>query len=205
MKIKLLSFLAFTAATTPGVAALIITEFMANPSALLDNVGEYFEVYNSGPASINVGDLTIADDGSNSIDLMMVTAIIPPGEFFVFGNSAQSYVDYDFSGDGTFVLANTADEIVITNTSTMAEISRLNYTDGDPFGAGISVSLNDISNAVGGVTQISDYISSDPGVSYSTGDAGTPGAAGVTVVPEPGSTLLISLAGLGLIFRRRRG
>lgn len=187
-------------------ADLVITEFMANPSALSDADGEYFELYNTGPATIDVGDLTISDDGVDSIDLASLAGtLINSGDFIVFGSSAQSYVDVDYGSLGSYFLANGADEIVVSLTAG-GELARLNYSNGDPFGAGTAAVLDDISNQAGGVTQESNYIAETIDT-LPTGDIGSPGVAGSTIitqVPEPTSALILSLGTMALVIRRRR-
>lgn len=185
-------------------AALIITEFMADALAVNDAEGEYFEVFNSGSSAITISTLTIEDDGSDSLDLVGQTGTIGAGEFFVFGNHTASYVDFDYSVLGTYFLSNGADEIVITETSSGTELARLNYTNGDAPGDGIANVLNDIANVTGGVTSPDDYIGEISTFNTLTnGDVGSPGIFGSTV-PEPSSTLLVSLAGFALLFRRRK-
>lgn len=189
-------------ATAPG--ALVITEYMANPAALSDADGEYFEVYNSGPDPISVSTLTLKDDGSNSIDLLSSTATIPVGEFFVFGSSAQAFVDFSYGGLGTFQLGNSGDEIVVATTSDSADLARLNYDDGDPAGSGIALVLNSITNASGGVSAYGDFMAEVAANDTLDGDdIGSPGAAGSTAIPEPSTALLGGLALLALIRRRR--
>lgn len=187
------------AALTAG--DLIITEWMANPAALADSEGEYFEVYNASGATIDLSTagITILDDGTDTIALGG-TGTIAAGDYFVFGNSAQSYVDYNYGADtGNFFLGNSGDEIVILSMG--VEVARVNYGNGDPFGSGQSVSLNDLSNHVNGVTQDSDYIQETVDT-LPTADIGSPGVAGVTV-PEPSISLLSGLA-LFFLLRRRK-
>lgn len=195
-------------------ADLIITEFMADPSALDDSVGEYFELYNSGLLDIDVSTLTISDDGSNSVDLASAAAgvILGSGEFLVLGRAVPPpgsgvppYADVIY-GNG-FVLANGEDEIVVSITGG-AELARLNYTDGNPFGPGTAAVLNNTGNAVGGVTQESDYIAEViANDTLPTFDIGSPGVAGSTmasVVPEPTSAIVLGMGSVLLLARRRR-
>lgn len=188
--------------------ALVITEFMADASAVADAEGEYFELYNTGPTAIDIGSLTIADDGSDSLDLnSFAGTFINPGEFVVFGNEPTSnaaHVDVDYSSVGNFFLANSADEIVIIETASSTELARLNYTDGDAPGDGIANVLNSLANAVGGVTQESDYIGEIAANNTLTnGDIGSPGVFGSTAVPEPGSLAAVGVGLLALARRRR--
>ncbi|MFK7766192.1 MAG: lamin tail domain-containing protein [Mariniblastus sp.] len=193
-------------------ADLVITEFMADSFAVPDEEGEYFELYNSGPSAIDVGDLTIRDDGSDSLDLTSFAGtFISAGDFLVFGNEPTAnaaHVDVDYSSIGNFTLANGADEIVILNTATSTELARLNYNNGDAPGDGIANVLNDIANATGGVTLFLDYSGEiAANNTLANGDIGSPGVAGstnISSVPEPTMAVLFSLAGLGLCVVRRR-
>ena len=98
-------------------------------------------------------------------------------------------------------------------SDTSGEIARLDYTDGNAAGAGIANVLNDISNATaGGVTFAADYIGEIVANDIlSTGDIGSPGAAGSTIitnpplVPEPSTALLFTLSSCFLACRRKRG
>ena len=198
-----LSFILISLSWAPTLhAALIITEVMANPDSLSDDDGEYFEVFNTGSIAIDISTLTISDEGSDSVDLSGLSGTIGAGDFAVFGRTGLSYVDFVY-GSG-FRLANGADEIIITNTADSMEISRLNYTDGDPFGVGVSIVLNDLANAVGGETVESDYIAEIAANStLPSSDIGSPGSFGLTV-PEPSSALLLMLGCMGGLARRRR-
>ncbi len=206
MKQTAFSLLALLVGASPAFAALaagdlIITEWMANPAALPDAEGEYFEVYNASGTTIDLSTagLSIFDDGADNVTLA-VTGTIAPGAYYVFGNASQPWVDYNYALDGTFFLANGADEIAIASMGT--EISRVNYTNGDPFGAGQSVSLNNLANSSNGLTLENDYIAETVNT-LPNGDIGSPGIAGVTV-PEPTATLLSGLALLFLLRRTRR-
>ncbi|MCA9212496.1 MAG: lamin tail domain-containing protein [Caldilineaceae bacterium] len=177
---------------------LVITEFMADPAALTDATGEYFEVYNPMAIAVNVQDLTISDDGSDSFDFPASALVIAPGEFFVFARSASvSAADAIYS---SFVLGNTDDEIVISIGAN--ELARLNYNDGSTFGAGVAAVLNDTANNVGGLTNFNDYIAEVvANDTIASSDIGSPGVAGSTVVsavPEPSSVAMgvIVLAGV---------
>ena len=51
------------AAVTTG--DLLITEIMANPAAVSDSNGEWFEIFNTSSNAINLNGLIIKDNGSN--------------------------------------------------------------------------------------------------------------------------------------------
>jgi len=184
-------------------ASLIITEFLVNPNATADTGFEYFEVFNNGSTAINVGELTIGDDDSDSVSFSGSTLTIGVGEFFVFGENLVD-IDLNWNDFGSFILANGADEIVISDTS--GELARLDYTDGDAAGDGVANVLNAISNATAaGVTFEADYIGevliND---TLSTSDIGSPGTAGSTIIPEPSSAPLLAFSTCLLFCTRRR-
>ena len=204
MKRTLFGLTAAALLTGTASADLFITEYMADPDDLADSDGEYFEVYNSG-APINISDLTISDDGDESIDLVGQSGVIGTGEFFVFGRSAQSYVDFNYGVIGGYFLANGQDEIVISLTAGGDELARVVWTDGDDFGDGVANELVDItlgSSTVGRDGGTDYTAATSAGIAGST-DLGSPGAAGNTVIPEPTSLALLGLGGL-LVARRRR-
>ncbi|MEM9588374.1 MAG: lamin tail domain-containing protein [Planctomycetota bacterium] len=171
-------------------AELVISEYMANPAALPDSEGEYFELYNSGAAAISFD--TISDDGSDNF--VFTTPIsVAPGEFVVLGNTAQSYVDFVYT---PYFLANGADEIVVSSGAT--ELARVNYSNGDPFGAGVAVVLEDVfGSPLNYIAEVS---------TFSTGDIGSPGVAGstITAIPEPSAVAVLALFGCGVAVRRSR-
>ena len=184
-------------------ASLIITEFLADPNSTADAGFEYFEVFNNGSTAINVGELTIGDNDADSVSFSGSTLTIGVGEFFVFGENLVD-ADLNWNDFGSFTLANGADEIVISDTS--GELARLDYTDGDAAGDGVANVLNNISNATAtGVTFEADYIGEVVmNDTLSTGDIGSPGSAGSTVIPEPSSALLVGLSVILLFGMRRK-
>ena len=190
-------------------ADLIITEFLANPFAVDDDEGEYFELFNSGSSAIDIGTLTILDDGADSIVLSSFGGtLINPGDFVVFGNNSDPHVDINYDTVGSFILANGADGIIVIDTASETELARLNYLDGDDAGPGIALVLDDTANATNGVTLEANYIAEIPSNDTLPGtDVGSPGVAGstiITAIPEPTSLTLLGGLAFGLFVRRRR-
>ena len=70
------------AAITPN--SLVITEYMADPIGVSDSEGEYFEIYNTTSFDIDLNDLIVKDDGSNSFTITGLT--IGAGAFAIFSN-----------------------------------------------------------------------------------------------------------------------
>jgi len=94
---------------------LIVTEIMKDPSAVNDEYGEWFEVYNASNVDINLYGATVYDLGGDSFTVgsdLWVTA----GEHAVLARNGDDGVnggvieDYEY---GAWPLANGADEIEI--------------------------------------------------------------------------------------------
>ncbi len=194
-------------ATSRSNAEIVLTEWMANPATLSDDFGEYFEVYNSGVNPVAIDGWTIRDDGSDSFTIGGTGISINPGEFFVFGDSENtdtpSYVDFAWV-EGAFFLANGADEIIIEDSGANTVVSMF-YSNGDPFGAGTSAVLNNIgSDDSDEANFLAEAFSIDSFTGTGNPDLGSPGAAGSTAVPEPGSLIVLGAVGLVGLVRRRR-
>ena len=153
---------------------IIITEIMQNPVAVNDNVGEYFEVYNTTSSDINMQGWEIYDLGSDSFT---VTALIVPANSYAVlslnsdvNTNGGVTVDYEYSG---FTLGNGEDEIIIACSGNV--IDQVIYDGGsefpDPTGASMELASNaydatsnDIGSNWGEATSV-----------YGSGDLGTPG------------------------------
>jgi hypothetical protein len=198
-----------TAATlTPN--SLVITEYLANPIGVSDSEGEYFEIFNTTNSDIDLSDLTIRDDGSNSFTVSGL--VIAAGSFSVFSNfdgvSLGFSPDYIYSG--SMSLTNSDDEIGLFRPDDTL-INKVSYSDGDFFGEGISHELNQLSldtpSLLFGPQLGSDYIAAVSGLSL--GNFGSPGHAGGTsiklaTVPVPAAVWMFgsALSILGWIRRR---
>jgi len=122
--------------TVKEVSPIVISEIMKNPGAVSDSAGEWFEIFNRSFDLVNIDGWTIKDDGGNNhiID-NGAPLLVPPFEFLVLGNNANTNsnggvsVAYRYTGVN---LANDDDEIVLVDT-TLTEIARVNYLGGPPF------------------------------------------------------------------------
>ncbi len=161
---KLLGLLAFiysvvnplslsAASVVPG--DIIISEVMANPEAVSDSNGEWFEVHNLTGNTLDLNGITLSDDGTNSHVVNFGGALtLNPNDYLVFGKNGSSSLnggymaDYAYSG---FSLSNGADEIVIGLDG--MELVRLEY------GSGFAVSgvSRELAGTVGFPTCRVDY------------------------------------------------
>ncbi len=163
-----------TAGSGSAGGSIVITEFMPNPAVSSDTYGEWFEIYNADTVAIEMSAWQIADnDGElHVIDPAIDYFAIQPGQYWVFGRSADTSLngdvvpDYVYSG---FDLTNTADEIILLD-SQGTEIDRVEYDYNFPYASGYSAYLADVTTDNNSVV---NWRQSDQ--QYGAGDYGTPG------------------------------
>lgn len=163
-----------------GFGQVVINEIMQNPSAVNDNQGEWFELYNAGSQAVDLDGWTIKDDGSNTFTISGTTSITAGG-YLVFGingtTSTNGGVTVDYDYPNGFSLGNGDDEIVLLDGSN-TEQDRVNWDGGpnfpDPTGASMALKATDLDNNVGSnwCTATTEYGTGSPNK-----DRGTPGAA----------------------------
>ena len=100
-----------TELATPQAGEVVITEFMADPNDLEDNVGEWVELFNASDHPIDLSGSTLADNGRNSWTIPDGTTIAS-GEFQVFTRE-------DMGGDFTL---NNSVRIITPETDSADEI-----------------------------------------------------------------------------------
>ena len=165
----------------PNVGDIIITEIMQNPDAVLDDNGEYFEIYNTTGNPIDIDGWEIADDGSDSHIISNGGPLnVPAGGYLVLSNNMDNLtnggitVDYEYT---SYTLSNSDDEVVLNcdPTGSTVEVDRVDYDGGtnfpDPSGASMNLdpgSFNSSDNDTGANWCVSTSM-------ISGGDLGTPG------------------------------
>lgn len=184
------------------ISDLYITEVMANPTAVSDSNGEWFELFNPTNEALDLNGIILSDNGSNMhIINNPDPLLINSGEYLVLGKNANELenggyqADYMYSG---FTLANSDDEIILTD----AEGNQLSlFYDSGFVTAGTSAELLS-------PEMLANNFSAST-MSYGAGDLGTPGTAGsylfdydssptTTSVPEPPG-LWLAFIGLSLL------
>lgn len=165
----------------PGAVAygeIIITEIMANPSALSDTEGEWLEIYNNSDHSISLQNLILERDDAN-IHTITDVLVLEAGEYYVLSRTetaTSASNEYIYGSDIT--LSNTGAVLSIYNEGSEsvpgALIFSLDYGEPDfPEGTGASICLNpNLNNTTDAILGSSWCLSSSV---YSTGDTGTPG------------------------------
>ena len=194
-----LGLLVFTFFTWPanavGISDLLISEIMANPAALSDSEGEWFELYNPTNRNIILQDSWLGDDG-NDLHRFDTDLLILPGEYLTLARGSRPGFDpgYVYSN---FTLANGGDEILLGDTS--GELLRFTYAAGFvPNGQSMELFAPGLG--------VSGYRPTPEDRRFAAGDIGTPGAPGSfnlpsAAVPEP-SALWLVVAGLAMLARR---
>lgn len=155
---------------------IIITELMVNPNAVLDTAGEWFEIYNTTGAAIDLSGWTISDAGADTHTITSLT--LAAGAVAVLGISNNTAInggvtiDYVYSN---FTLGNTTGDEVILKDDLGNVIDRVDYTIAAfPIQAGASIELKgDSYNATANDIGTNWVVATVP---YGDGDLGTPGA-----------------------------
>ncbi|GAB4321338.1 MAG: hypothetical protein Kow00127_13750 [Bacteroidales bacterium] len=178
--------------------AIIITEVMQNPAAVGDNDGEYFEVFNTTDADINMIDWIIKDADNDSFKVLL-DVVVPPHGFAVFGANADPLLngdytaDYDYSG---MFLSNGADEIILYMPDGTTEVSRIEWDGGpvwpDPNGASM-IFTGTVNQLVNDGSLWATSTLREPSYVGNTGDLGSPGTNGTGQNLVSGITVNLTL------------
>jgi hypothetical protein len=155
---------------------IVITEIMADPAAVSDANGEWFEVYNAGTATVDLKGWKIADNGTDS-HVITSSVPVPAGQYRVLGRNKNSStnggvtVAYEYS---TFYLGNSSDEILLRDDKNNL-IDSVIWTTTLPPGASRSLKNPSLDNS----NVSTNWCTETTAWTGSAGDKGTPGAAAV--------------------------
>lgn len=199
------SLLLFNLGQAPAATVdyLFISEIMANPAAVSDSRGEWFELFNPTADPVNLRGIDLMDDGG---DLHRIESdlLILPGRFLTLARNGDASSNGGFAADyvyADFTLSNGADEIVLTRDAN--ELLRLDYA------AGFAVAGR--SRELDGLPMRADnYVLTLAALTYGLGDIGTPGNAGsanpaVSAVPLPGAAWLFASGLIAFVVRAQGG
>jgi hypothetical protein len=163
----------------PGVQAgeLVINEVMRDPEAVLDDFGEWFEIYNVTDTAIDLRGLQVRDENWESFTVVD-SVVVAPGGMVVLGVDANPAtnggVEIAFSYDfGVFSLGNGADALVLAHGG--VDLDAVTWDDGVTFPAfaGAAMALDPAHLDAGLNDDGSSWCSAVS--SYGAGDLGTPG------------------------------
>lgn len=162
---------------------LVINEFLADPNAVGDDVGEWFEVHNAGGASANLLNYTIASNNDASVTITSSVTVAAGGYVVLARNvnkKKNGGVTAQFQYGTGITLANASDWLVLRDASgvTVDSVSWTSTTAGTAWGVKDPTSDN---AAVGaGNWQLQTSV-------FGKGDKGTPGARNDGYAPPPGA------------------
>lgn len=157
---------------------LLITEVMANPTALSDVEGEWFEVYNNSGAPIDMQNLVIRRDDTNE-HVFQEDLVLDPGAFLVLQRtSAATSAPLSYIYGSALTLTNSGAVLEIYNADANdgpgTLIWSLDYGQaGFPEGSGASMGLDPGAVNTAGALLPSNWCVST--TAYESGDLGTPG------------------------------
>ncbi len=165
------------APAAPGAPGdLVITEFMADPSATTDASGEWIELFNPGNAeSFDLGGCELGDDDGVE-DVIEGNLAVAPGVFVTIARSA----DPGFAPDGVcpgLSLRNTGGDQVVLRCNGVV-IDRAAYATSQP---GRSLSLDPSLARADDNDDPSSWCVVEP--VYGGGDRGTPASANPSCAP----------------------
>ena len=163
--------------TCANVGDIIITEVMQNPSAVGDNAGEYFEVYNTTDTAIDMQGWVIKDETSESETHIISNLTVAANSYAVLGLNSNSSLNGGYIANyqyNTISLGNGTDGVILECSETI--IDQVIWDDGTTFPdtAGKSMELN-----------INSYTNTDNDLgtnwaestqTFGDGDFGTPGS-----------------------------
>ncbi len=195
--------------TCANAGDIIITEIMQNPSAVGDSYGEYFEVYNTTTAAIDMQGWQVVDLTSTSEGFTIASSVVVPalGYAVFVGNGDISLnggvtADYAYDGTSTY-LGNSSDELSIQCSGNV--IDEVLWDNGTTFPDPTGISMELSTNAF---TATDNDLGSNWGAAtaaYGDGDLGTPGTVnnflsiadnvieGFTIFPNPTNTTYIQI------------
>ncbi|HEX2095484.1 MAG TPA: lamin tail domain-containing protein [Longimicrobiaceae bacterium] len=180
--------------STGSGGGVVINELMPNPSAVTDDLGEWFEVYNWGSSGVNLQGWTLASNNDVS-HTIAASVVVPAGGYVVLARNGDSGanggVNAAYVYGTALTLANSADWLALRDPSG-ATVDSVAWSS-VPTGASRGVKDASLDNTdMGGsnwITQTSVYGGGDKGTPVARNDgyvsplpAGPP--ATVTVSPS---------------------
>ncbi|MEX1279736.1 MAG: lamin tail domain-containing protein [Acidimicrobiia bacterium] len=167
----------------PGpIAPLVITEVMADPAAVSDDDGEWFEVHNPTDRPVDLLGWRVSDHDGD-LHRVDVSVEVPAGGYLVLGRSADRAANGGVPvahAYGTDVrLSNGADELVLADPAG-TPVDRIVWDDDWPRPVGSSISLVNatIDRSLSGPQAIGNepWGWCESAITFGFGDRGTPGA-----------------------------
>ncbi|MBL9038422.1 MAG: lamin tail domain-containing protein [Archangium sp.] len=168
------------AITRPAAGELVITEYMADPSAVSDTDGEWIEVLVK--ANIDANGLTVGNEGTTTATVTSSACIpVAAGTYLVFAKNANSATNGGLpavTGTFSFSLGNSGTRAVRV-LSQGTELDRVSYTSSTP---GASTQLDVTKTDVADNDVAANLCATPTATKYNNGagDRGTPGLVNVS-------------------------
>jgi hypothetical protein len=159
----------------PTAGQLVISEILADPAAVTDANGEWFEVYNRAAGALQLGGLSVTI-GTGTGTFTITTALsMPAGAYFVFGRNGDTTVN------GNVAMNVVYGNLALSNATTITlkvgglVVDTFAYNSGfGVSGASMSLDPGKLDATLNDAT-INWCASTVP---FGSGDKGTPGSAG---------------------------
>jgi len=158
-------------------SALMITEFMPNPAAVEDGLGEWIEITNTGAAAINLKGLKLADAAGEQT--ITADVIVPGDNSALLARSKDSALNGGMDNVAYVISSiqlNNGNDSIILLDETGAELDRIDYDEdaGWSFDSGVAVQLEAaLAAGPGGNNDPASWCAAS--APYGAGDLGTPG------------------------------
>jgi DNA/RNA endonuclease G (NUC1) len=177
------------------VGSIVINEVLPNPAAVLDSVGEWFEILNVTSAPVDLAGWTIVSSG-DAAHTITGPLVVPAGGYALLGRNTDPELNggvvlqYSYhAGEATLNLSNSSDILVLRDAAG-ATVDSVAWAAAPPNGASRALISATSANMdlLGSAWTLSTSIFGD-------GDKGTPGLTNTTVTGgEPGVVATISLS-----------
>ncbi len=166
------------AAGNLGTGDLLISEIMYDPTALTDAEGEWFEVYNTTSRSVDLNNLVIRKNDTES-HVIKGPFILAAHGYVVLARTENAVPGTKYLYNSSITLNNTGCMLTICNYGTNGNdgsvICSVNYgNDGFPKTSGASLCLDPGKMTLAAVAAGNSWCISRS--IYTTGDLGTPGS-----------------------------
>jgi hypothetical protein len=170
------------AAGNLGAGDLLISEIMYDPAALTDTEGEWFEVYNNTGHSVDLNNLVIKKNDTESHTIKGPLILVAHG-YCVLARTENAVSGSKYLYNTSITLNNTGCLLAICNYGTNGTdgsvICSVNYgNDGFPKASGVTICLDPGKMTLASVVTGNSWCISRS--TFSTGDLGTPGSVNDT-------------------------
>lgn len=165
---------------TPSLR-LVVSEFMADPKAVTDSMGEYIELFNPGKASVDIHGWTMTDGGTDShtINAPGGSLLVAPKAFVVLGRSGDKAknggINVTYVYDNFFLSNTSGDEIILRDANGLL-VESFTYSTAKGFTVTEGAALS-VKNPFGDKSSASAWCTETKLWTGSAGDFGTPGGS----------------------------